>query len=133
MDTEALAESLPPPPPRPREEVEERRFACSGGDLFPDGQGSERQDISEPIGPSRVDSVRGKSLALLLRCCCRDSGELDEEGKEEEAGGVRRQAAGAAEMAGKRIRKFILLLVPPLLHIRAPCLRNFVSRYDSLY
>ena len=55
MDTEALAESLPPPP-RPREEVEERRFGCGGGDLFPDGIGSERQDISEPIGPSRVDS-----------------------------------------------------------------------------
>jgi len=133
MDTEALAESLPPPPPRPREEVEERRFACSGGDLFPDGQGSERQDISEPIGPSRVDSVRGKSLALLLRCCCRDSGELDEEGKEEEAGGGRRQAqagSGRGRNGSKRIRKFILLLVPPLLHIRAPCLRNFVSGYD---
>jgi hypothetical protein len=43
----ALAESLPPP--RPREEVEERRFACGGGDA--DGQGSERQETSEPIGP----------------------------------------------------------------------------------
>jgi hypothetical protein len=91
--------------------VEERRFACSGGDLFPDGQGSERQDISEPIGRSQVDSERGKSFAWLLRCCCRDSGELDEEGKEVEAGGGSgRQAAGAAEMAGKRIRKFIYFL-----------------------
>jgi len=51
----ALAESLPPPPPppppppRPREEVEERRFACGGGDA--DGQGSDMQETSEPIGP----------------------------------------------------------------------------------
>jgi hypothetical protein len=46
---DALADSLPPPlpPPQPREEVEERRFACDGGDA--DGQGSERQETSEPI------------------------------------------------------------------------------------
>jgi hypothetical protein len=47
MDMDAFAESLPPPPPRPWEEVEERRFACGGGDA--DGQGSERQETSEPI------------------------------------------------------------------------------------
>jgi hypothetical protein len=78
--------------------VEERRFACSGGDLFPDGQGSERQDISEPIGPSRVDSERGKSFALAAPVLLPrfNSGQLDEEGKEEEAGG----GSGSRQQAG---------------------------------
>jgi hypothetical protein len=77
--------------------VEERRFGCSGGDLFPDGQGSERQDISEPIGTSRVDE-RGKSFALAAPVLLPrfNSGQLDEEGKEEEAGG----GSGSRQQAG---------------------------------
>ena len=98
MDTEALAESLPPPPPRPREEVEERRFACSGGDLFPDGQGSERQDISEPIGPSRVDSERGKSFALgCSGAAAAIQGSLTRRGKKRKQG-----AAGSRQLARQK-------------------------------
>jgi hypothetical protein len=55
MDTEAITESLSPLP-WSWKEVEERRVAYGDGDLFPNGIGSERQDINEPIVPSRVDS-----------------------------------------------------------------------------
>uniref|UniRef100_A0A0A9F4U5 Uncharacterized protein n=1 Tax=Arundo donax TaxID=35708 RepID=A0A0A9F4U5_ARUDO len=67
MDTD-LAESRPPPP-RPREEVDERRLAAAGGGDA-EGQGSERQEISEPIGPSRAGSGRCKNPLF----CCSDSG-----------------------------------------------------------
>jgi hypothetical protein len=139
MVTDALAESLPPPPPpRPREEVEERRLACGGGDPFPDWQGSERQDTSEPIGaePGRFGRAFGAgSQEILALTAAAAIQEGSREGARRGGGGGRngRQAGraraecgrGSNAMQGKRIRKFILLLVPPILHIGAPCSRNF--------
>jgi hypothetical protein len=147
MVTDALAESLPPPPPpRPREEVEERRLACGGGDPFPDWQGSERQDTSEPIGaePGRFGRAFGAgSQEILALTAAAAIQEGSREGARRGGGGGRngRQAGraraecgrGSNAMQGKRIRKFILLLVPPILHIGAPCSRNFAHSSLTLF
>jgi hypothetical protein len=74
----ALAESLAPALlVRPREEVEDRRFAGGGPDGDAEGQGTEMQERSEPIGPGWADwertKKRKKSSLLLLRFRNRDS------------------------------------------------------------
>jgi hypothetical protein len=74
----ALAESLAPALlAPPREEVEDRRFAGGGPDGDAEGQGTEMQERSEPIGPGWADwertKKRKKSSLLLLRFRNRDS------------------------------------------------------------
>jgi hypothetical protein len=94
MDMDALAESLPPPPPpRPREEVEERRFACGGGDA--DGQGSERQETSEPI--ALVDLEKGKKKILAF------AAQLWRRPRRGRKRGRRRQAGGSGRGSNGRI------------------------------
>lgn len=97
--------------------MEERRFACGGGDA--DGQGSERQETSEPI--ALVDLEKEKKI-LAFAAPGQEGGFGGGRGGEG-SGGSGRGSNGRK----KGYEKFILLLVPPFLHIRAPGWRNFVE------
>jgi hypothetical protein len=104
----ALAEPLAPALlAPPREEVEDRRFAGGGPDGDAEGQGSEMQESSEPIGPGWADWERTKKRKKILASAAavQESGfgcGEEEKGKEEEEeAGAIAGCACSAEMAAK--------------------------------